>query len=91
MSKVITKAELVAEVARQSGLTKGIVADVLASLDVAARAALKDGSAVTIPGLVKLTPKERAARVGRNPATGESVSIPAKSVVNAKAVSTILA
>ena len=34
-----------------------------------------------LPGLGKLVRKERAARMGRNPMTGESISIPAKTVV----------
>ena len=35
----------------------------------------------TIPGLGKLVLVNRKARVGRNPATGESINIPAKRVV----------
>ena len=34
-----------------------------------------------LPGLGKLVRKERAARMGRNPLTGESIQIPAKTVV----------
>lgn len=90
MSRTITKAELITEIAHQTGQTKGIIADVLTALENTAQAALKNGDAVTIPGLVKLTPMDKAARVGRNPATGEACQIPAKRVVKAKPVSTIL-
>jgi DNA-binding protein HU-beta len=34
-----------------------------------------------LPGLGKLVRKDRAARMGRNPMTGEQISIPAKTVV----------
>jgi len=40
--------------------------------------------AVEIPGLVKIEKKHRAARMGRNPMTGESISIPAKTVLKAR-------
>ncbi len=36
---------------------------------------------VNLPGLGKLVKKDRAARMGRNPATGEQIQIPAKTVV----------
>ena len=39
---------------------------------------------VEIPGLVKVEKKHRAARMGRNPMTGESISIPAKTVLKAR-------
>lgn len=35
---------------------------------------------VSLPGIGKLTVKQRSARVGRNPATGETLDIPAKAV-----------
>lgn len=48
--------------------------------------ALGEGQAVTLPGLIKIGTKTRAARVGRNPATGAPVEVPAKTVVVAKPV-----
>ena len=36
---------------------------------------------ITLPGIGKLVKKDRAARMGRNPMTGESIQIPAKVVV----------
>jgi DNA-binding protein HU-beta len=41
----------------------------------------KKNGEFTIPGLGKLQKKDRAARMGRNPATGEQISIPAKTVI----------
>ena len=37
-----------------------------------------------LPGMVKLVKQNRQARMGRNPATGESIQIPAKTVVKAR-------
>ena len=41
----------------------------------------KSAGEFTLPGLGKLVKKQRAARQGRNPATGETIQIPAKTVV----------
>ena len=41
----------------------------------------KKSGEFSIPGLGKLVKKHRAARVGRNPATGATIQIPAKTVV----------
>lgn len=46
-------------------------------------AALKAGEEAAVPGLVKFAAKERAERQGRNPKTGEALTIPAKTVVKA--------
>lgn len=42
---------------------------------------LKQQGFCNIPGVGKLVVKDRAARPGRNPATGEAMTIPAKKVV----------
>lgn len=42
---------------------------------------VKSSGEFSLPGLGKLVKKQRAARTGRNPLTGESISIPAKTVV----------
>ena len=42
---------------------------------------VKTAGEFTIPGIEKLVKKNRKARMGRNPATGETISIPAKTVV----------
>lgn len=41
----------------------------------------KSSGEFTLPGLGKLVKKNRSARTGRNPATGETIQIPAKTVV----------
>ena len=52
--------------------------DALVSL---AYAETKKSGEFTVPGLGKLQKKHRAARMGRNPATGEQIQIKAKTVV----------
>ena len=87
MTKQLKKSELIAEIAEASGQARAAVGYMLDALEQAAKAALKDGSAVTIPGLVKLAPKDRAARVARNPATGDTIHVAAKRVVTARVLS----
>jgi len=45
---------------------------------------LKRCGEFVLPGMVKLVVQQRQARMGRNPATGESIQIPAKTVVKAR-------
>lgn len=62
------------------GISKAQVEAVLHSYARVAAAGLKAGTAVPLPGLGKLKAAHRAARSGRNPATGEALAIPAKTV-----------
>ncbi|MDO5704058.1 MAG: HU family DNA-binding protein [Paracoccus sp. (in: a-proteobacteria)] len=80
----MTKAELIADLATECRIAKTDAALMLAALEVVTTSALNNGETVTIPGIVKLTPKAREARTGRNPRTGEAVEIAAKTVVTAK-------
>ena len=45
---------------------------------------LKRCGEFVLPGMVKLVVQNRKARMGRNPATGEAIKIPAKTVVKAR-------
>ena len=85
----MTKTELIAQLAADSGIAKADVEKVLDALAQEAITELAQGIPLTIPGVVKLTPKARAARTGRNPRTGEAVAIPAKTAVTAKVSSTL--
>lgn len=87
-TKLNTK-QLIARIAFEASTTKENVRAVLGSLNDVTRAALHHGNSVTIPGLVRLTPKTRAARPGRNLATGEAMTIPEKRVVVAKPMPSI--
>ena len=47
---------------------------------------LKRSGEFVVPGMVKLVVQKRKARTGRNPATGEPIEIPAKTVVKARII-----
>ncbi len=61
-------------------VSKADVSAFLDSLGDVATVSLKAGEDVTLPGLGKLVVKEKAARAGRNPQTGETIQIAAKRV-----------
>ncbi len=77
----MTKSETLQHLADKLGKTKKEVIEFMDALVALAYAETKKAGEFTIPGLGKLQKKHRDARMGRNPATGESISIPAKTVV----------
>ncbi len=79
MGKPMTKSQIIASVAESSGIDKK---QATAALEALATLAYENaGDGFTIPGLGKLVKVDRAARMGRNPATGETIQIPAKTVL----------
>ncbi len=81
MAKGMTKSETLTALAEKLGKSRKEVAEMLdAVVNLAYDEAKKSGE-FTIPGLGKLLKKHREARMGRNPATGEQIKIPAKTVV----------
>jgi DNA-binding protein HU-beta len=79
MAKALTKSQIAAAIADQVGITKKQSAEIL---DFVATLAYKNAkNTFTLPGLGKLVLVNRKARIGRNPATGEQIQIPAKRVV----------
>ncbi|TSC55780.1 MAG: DNA-binding protein HU-beta [Parcubacteria group bacterium Gr01-1014_18] len=80
MSKM-TKSQLLEAVASKTGHTKKDVAMLLGVLTEIAYSEVKKNGEFVVPGLGKLVKKDRAARMGRNPATGAQIQIPAKTVV----------
>ncbi|MBO4804480.1 MAG: HU family DNA-binding protein [Paludibacteraceae bacterium] len=86
----MTKAELIDAIASQSGLTK---ADSQKALDATVKAIsdlLKAGGNLQLVGFGTFSVEERAAREGRNPATGEKMQIPAKKVAKWKPSKSLL-
>ena len=79
MAKALSKSQLAAELAAQSGITKKTGAEILDHL--AALACKHAKNTFTLPGIGKLVLVNRKARAGRNPATGAAIQIPAKKVV----------
>jgi DNA-binding protein HU-beta len=81
MAKALTKSQIIAALADKSGLSKKDVTGLLEAMTDMAYSEVKKNGEFTVPGLGKLLKKARAARMGRNPATGENIKIPAKTVV----------
>ncbi len=80
----MTKAQLMTTLAEKTGLSKKEVVGLMETLtDMAYKEAKKNGEFV-LPGFGKLVRLDRKARIGRNPATGEQITIPAKKVVKFK-------
>lgn len=80
-TKSLTKAQIVAQLAEKTGLSKkDTVAFIDAYADLAYKEAKKNKK-FTIPGIGILKLTKRKARTGRNPATGEAIKIPAKTAV----------
>ncbi len=75
----LTKSQVLGQLAEKTGVSKkaaGLFIDELVKL------AYKEAkNSFTIPGLGKIVLVNRKARIGRNPATGEQIQIPAKRVV----------
>jgi len=76
MAKSMSKSEIIGHLAEKSGLHKKQVLDVLEALAQLAYQEAHNG--FSVPGLGKLVLVDRAARMGRNPKTGEPLHIPAK-------------
>lgn len=76
-----TKAELIDGIADDSGQTKLATTAVLDALENMVTDLLSQGHEVTIPGIGKLSVKDMPARIGRNPATGAKIDIPASKKV----------
>ena len=79
MAKAMSKSAIVAHFAGKFDLKKKVVAEMFEEL---ASLSYKEAkNSFTIPGIGKLVLVNRKARLGRNPKTGETIQIPAKTVV----------
>jgi len=76
----MTKSQLMTHLAEKSGMPKKDVISFMELVVDTAYNEVKTNGEFTIPGLGKLVKKHRNARQGRNPATGETIQIPAKTV-----------
>jgi DNA-binding protein HU-beta len=79
MAKALSKSQIAASLAETVGLTKKQAVQTLEALVALAYKNAKNS--FTIPGLGKIVLVNRKARMGRNPATGETIKIAAKRVV----------
>lgn len=79
--KSLTKSELLTDLANKLGQSKAEIGRVLEALAGTVTAELKRGATVTVPGIARLKATHKAAtpaRPGRNPFTGEAITIKAK-------------
>ena len=76
----MNREELVAEITKQTKLTQKSVGEVLTAIIDVTQDTVKKGEKVTLVGFGTFEPRKRAARNGRNPQTGETIKIEAKTV-----------
>ncbi|HLS91855.1 MAG TPA: HU family DNA-binding protein [Limnochordia bacterium] len=81
----MNKSELIAQVAEKTGLTKRAAGESVEAVLSTIEEALKRGEKVTLVGFGTFEVRNRAARKGVNPATGETIEIPESKVPAFKA------
>lgn len=81
----MNKAELIDKIADSAGLKKADAGRALDSVIDAITNALKSGNSVSLVGFGTFSVKERAARQGRNPQTGSTITIKAAKIPSFKA------
>ena len=79
--KLMTKGQIVAHFAGEFEISKKASASIVDAYAALAIAETKKKGAFVLPGIGKSVLVKRKARTGRNPATGETIKIPAKTVV----------
>lgn len=82
--EVVSRKALIERISAQSGSTKVEATANLGAVLDAISEALREGKKVSLSGFGSFAVQERAACVRRNPATGESVEVPAKKIVKFK-------
>jgi DNA-binding protein HU-beta len=77
----MTQTQLVKSLAEKSEINNKMARGILDHLAALAISEVKKNGMFVLPGIGRLVRVDRKARTGRNPATGESIKIPAKKVV----------
>jgi DNA-binding protein HU-beta len=77
----MTQTQLVKSLAESNGVSNKQMKEILEKLAATAIAEVKKNGVFVLPGIGRLVRQDRKARQGRNPATGETIKIPAKKVV----------
>jgi DNA-binding protein HU-beta len=80
-AKKLSQSQLIKELAGSLEVNNKVARQFLDTFATIAVRETKKNAVFVIPGIGRLVRVERKARVGRNPATGESIKIPAKKVV----------
>ena len=81
----MSKQDLVNYIAEETGLSKADATRALEAMMKGITEGLKKEGKVTLTGFVTFTAKQKPAKTGRNPKTGEAVEIPARVAVTVKA------
>jgi len=79
--KVMTKSQLISLLAEKNAMTKAAAGMFLETISGIAVSETKKNGQFVLPGVGKTVKSHRKARAGRNPQTGASIKIPAKTVV----------
>ncbi len=79
--KKMTQTEFVKKLAAAGGVSNKVAKAIVEAYAATAIAETKRSGVMVLPGLGRLKKMQRKARMGRNPATGEAIKIPAKTVV----------
>lgn len=80
-AKRMTKSQMMADLSERWSVSKKQAGEMYDSFVEMVYGEVKRTGEVAFPGLGKMVKKARAARMGRNPATGETIKIPAKTVL----------
>jgi DNA-binding protein HU-beta len=82
----MNRTQMIEKIAEHTGQDKKTVGTVLSGLSDVVLATVAKGDSVMLPGIAKFTKVKRKARIGRNPATGASIRIPAKTAAKVTAL-----
>lgn len=80
-AKRLTQSQIVKALAEKVEVSKKAARELLEHLTSTAIGEVKKNGIFVVPGIGRLVRADRKARIGRNPATGESINIPAKRVI----------
>jgi DNA-binding protein HU-beta len=76
----MTKADIVARMASEAGITKAAAERALRCVTNSIQGCIRRKERIALPGLGSFSTSNRKARIGRNPRTGQTINIPAKTV-----------
>ena len=79
--KRMTQSEVINHFAEKHGLKRAQVKEIFEDISSLAASEVSTNGEFVLPGFGKLVKSERKAREGRNPATGETIQIPAKTTL----------
>lgn len=89
--KRMTQSEVVQHFAEKTGMKRADVKQLFDELQTLATREVKTTGEFVLPGFGKLTMAERKARQGRNPSTGETIQIPARTALKFRISNTLKA